>query len=230
MSECISISVAKANNEITINGFPDGFSITPTNSTSSYVLAEPSSLHGFSVLDSEVYSIENPTNNLDIGELSLSNALNITLGTLPINPLSRELDGYKYVFDGFNLTSPEIFTAGDIIYFEESIGLNDYNTKIVKATTENMTGAYSNLMIFLKYDSGKLFILHKGFFDYEVDSEYVSGWSPGKTIYLNNENNIDLSPTNISGSWVKSLGMCIPNKENKQRIWFDADTTYLKIR
>jgi len=230
MSNCISINVSKAINEVVINGFPDGFSITPSSSSSSYVLAEPSSSHEFSILDSQIYSIESPTTNLEVGSINVANDLSVTLGTLPLNSVNKELDGAKYVFDNFTLSNPDDFTTGDIIFFKEDTYLNEYGTKIVKASTDDMNAAYSNLMIFLKYDDGKLFILHKGFFDYELDSEYVSNWSPGRTIYLNNQNNIDLTPTSISGSWVKSLGMCIPNKENKQRIWFDADTTYLKIR
>tara|TARA_R110002096_G_scaffold65707_3_gene159877 strand:+ start:1038 stop:1730 length:693 start_codon:yes stop_codon:yes gene_type:complete len=230
MSSCISISVSKAINEVVINGFPDGFSITPHTSYSSYVLAEPSGSLEFSVIDSEIYSIESPTTNLEVGSIDIASDLSVTLGTLPLNTVNRDLDGFRYVFDNFTLLNPESFTAGDIVFFKEESSLNDYGTKIVKATTDNMNAAFSNLMIFLKYDEGKLFILHKGFFDYELDSEYVNDWSPGRTIYLNSQNNIDLTPTSISGSWVKSLGMCIPNKENKQRIWFDADTTYLKIR
>jgi hypothetical protein len=225
-----SISISKSNNEVSINGFQDGFAITPYAKSATYIAAAPDDSYSFLTSPVEVYSITNTTSGFEVGEFNLSNAINVTLGTLPCSPTIKDLNGFKYSFDEFNLANPENFTAGDIVYFKHQEGVNNYNSSLQKANVANSDGAYSNLMLFIKYQNGKLYLLHKGFFDYEQDSTYINDWVPGRTIYLNSQNKISQTPADISGEWVKSLGMCMPNKENKKRIWFDADTTYLKIR
>jgi hypothetical protein len=46
---------------------------------------------------------------------------------------------------------------------------------------------------------------------------------------LNAAGKLDTSPSTTSGHWVRSLGFCIPNNQNKKTVWFEPDSTYLKI-
>jgi hypothetical protein len=226
----VSISISKSNNEVSIGGFKDGFAITPGVKNATYVTAAPDNSYSFLMSPPDVYSVSNTTSGFEVGGFELSNALNVTIGTLPCSNATKELDGFKYVFSDFNMPNPENFTPGDVVYFSPNENANEYKSDLQKADVNNILGAVSNLMLFIKYDEGNLYILHRGFFDYEDDSDYIGDWIPGRSIYLDQISRLHVTPTSTSGHWVKSLGMCMPNKENKKRIWFDADTTYLKIR
>jgi len=97
-----------------------------------------------------------------------------------------------------------------------------------KANTNDLNkGAKTNLFLYLSYVAGNLKVLHKGYYD--VPNDFIENWSAGKTIYLNASGKLDTSPSTTSGHWVRSLGFCIPNTESKKRVWFEPDSTYLKI-
>mgnify|MGYP003126473664 FL=1 len=68
--------------------------------------------------------------------------------------------------------------------------------------------------------------MHKGYI--EIPNAKIENWSVGRTIYLNNNNILNINPANNPGTWVRSLGFCMPNNTNKKFIWFEPDTTYLK--
>ena len=89
-------------------------------------------------------------------------------------------------------------------------------------------GAKKSLFIFISYDSNeRLTVMHKGYF--EPDVSKITSWDVGATLYPNDLNKFSTSPTSTSGNWVRSLGFCIPNTQNKKFIWFEPDTTYLKL-
>ena len=69
--------------------------------------------------------------------------------------------------------------------------------------------------------------MHKGYI--EIPDNKINSWSVGSTLYLNSDSKLNTSPTTSSGHWVRSLGFCIPNNENKKIIWFEPDSTYLKL-
>jgi len=232
MAENISISISQPES-MTINGYPDGFAIIPTAGHTTFFNPEPSNSHAFSTTSPEILNITNSVSSFNVGEFDISSAVNVTLGTLPYSQLAKELDGFKYKFDNFVMTSSDqaLFSVGDIVYFKSQSGYNTYNTKLKKAQTSNMDGAKSGLLIFLGYSSDNtLMVMSKGYFDYEQSDNRCVNWSSGRTIYLNNLSNIDVTPSTLSNYWVKSIGTCIPNTDNKNRIWFDPDSTYLKIR
>lgn len=232
MAENVNISISEPSS-ININAYPDGFAITPTAGYSTFFNPEPNNNYQFSTTSNEILNIENSESSYSIGSFDISGAVNVTLGTLPFSSLAAELDGFKYKFENFNLTTTDEneLNVGDIVYFKHSDNYNDYNCTVKKSLTSDVNkGAFSGLLIFLGYTNGTLFVMSKGYFDYEQNDNRLVNWESGKTIYLNNESNIDISPSNLSNYWVKSLGLCIPNNVNKKRIWFDPDSTYLKIR
>tara|TARA_R110000744_G_scaffold85967_2_gene168006 strand:+ start:7900 stop:8598 length:699 start_codon:yes stop_codon:yes gene_type:complete len=232
MAENISITVSESSS-FKINAYPNGFAIIPTSGYSHFFNPEPDNNYAFSVSGNEVLNIQNAESSFGIGSFDISGAVNVTLGTLPYSTLASELDGFKYKFENFNLTTADqnSLSVGDVVYFKHIDSYNQYNCTVKKALTSDISkGAHSGLLIFLGYTGGNLFIMSKGYFDYEQNDNRLVNWESGKTIYLNDQSNIDVSPSTLSNYWVKSLGLCIPNNINKKRIWFDPDSTYLKIR
>lgn len=236
MPESISISITTPET-IIINGYPDGFAIAPKAGYSTYFKPEPNNDYAFSTSSTEVLNITNSIASFDdVGAFDCSGALNITLGTLPYSTFATELDGFKFQFKNFYLAENVYsqLSSGDIIFFKNIVGSsNEYGSSVEKANTQNiLKGAKYGLFIFLGYNvnSKILYAMSKGYFDYEQNDARFYSWVVGRTIYLDNNNKLNITPATTSNAWVKSLGLCIPNKENKKRIWFDPDSTYLKIR
>jgi hypothetical protein len=112
---------------------------------------------------------------------------------------------------------------------------------IINPTTQQATIALNannlgvvGLMAFVSYSGSTLVLMHKGYLDFDnisTDSNpnALQSWQIGQTIYLNN-NKISITPPNTSGSWVKSIGFCMPNNINKKRIWFESDSTFLTLQ
>lgn len=235
MPEAINISITNPKT-LTINGYPDGFAIMPKAGYTRFFAPEPNNDYAFSTASPEVLDITNAISSYDgVGSFDCSGALNVTLGTLPYSTFASELDGFKFQFKDFELQEATYsqLTIGDLIYFKSVVNGNAYNSTIEKANTQNINqGAKYGLFIYLGYNINAkiVYAMSKGYFDYELSDTRFATWSAGKTIYLDNNNRINVIPATSSNAWVKSLGLCIPNKENKKRIWFDPDSTYLKIR
>tara|TARA_R110002012_G_C11619860_1_gene608887 strand:- start:217 stop:951 length:735 start_codon:yes stop_codon:yes gene_type:complete len=242
MAHEVNIKTSIATETLKINYYPEGFAVIPDSASHQYINTTPNA-QSVEIQDVTSYSVTNVDNSSNLS-FDASNALGITLGTAPSSQLLEGLDAYKYSFPDFNnygvvngvvsVFSEDLtaLTAGDIICFKpHATGtVNIYNTTVKKVNVSNLDdGAYNILMIFLSYSNGTLKVLHKGFFDYETDSVNVSNWEVGRTIYLDENNKIDIVPTTQPESWVKSLGFCVPNKENKYRVWFEPDSTYIKL-
>lgn len=176
--------------------------------------------------------VEQPT----LGGIVLQPDIDIQVGTATNSIVSQLLNSFRYIFPNF--PSEEIedgLTEGEICYFDDDVLLagsqstfSVYNCSLKHANVTQLSrGAKSNLFIYIGHTNGDLTLLHKGYYD--MTSDLMPVWSPGKTIYLNNENKLNTSPTATSGHWVRSLGFCIPNTENKKRVWFEPDSTYLRI-
>jgi len=169
-----------------------------------------------------------------LGGISLQPEMAINVGSSTSSIVSQLLSSFRYTFPGF--PAEEIEAAiGTLVYFSETaVGLeatfNVYNTSLRSANTDSLDrGAKGNLFLYIGHNTSAntLTLLHKGYFD--LEDTQVANWIPGKTIYLNALGQLDTSPSITSGHWVKSLGFCIPNTENKKRVWFEPDSTYLKI-
>jgi len=230
MAHEISVNITSAVQEIIISGYPDGLAITNDTTTNLYVVAEPSNTT--SVIGSsgpEVVNLNTYANN-NVTLINAGPQLNITLGTLFESPLQSELDGFTYSFPDFIDSGTSTLNYGDVVYLESnlSVGANAWNATCKKAKINNVyEGSFNALFVFVSHVNNNLIILNKGFFDLE-DSN-ISQWTAGRTLYLNNSNTLDVTPASNSGSWVRSLGFCVPNKTNKKRVWFEPDSTYIKI-
>ena len=147
------------------------------------------------------------------------------------NGATDSLIELKYLFEGY--TSSGIvgsFQRGDLCVFEEELlSSNPYNTVLKKANTNNLSNAEKNLFVFISYQDNNLILLHKGYLDFvDTESESLESWEVGSSLYLNKDK-IAINSPQSSGNWVKSIGFCIPNIENKKRIWFEQDSTYFTI-
>jgi hypothetical protein len=153
--------------------------------------------------------------------------ISVGVATQTLSPFA--LNSFIYTFENFTLSSPGAFIAGDVVYFTAS-GSNSYSSDLANAQTQTKEqGAIQGCWIFMSYNGTDLVLMQKGYFDFTSESPNFGEWKAGYTLYLNGDGRLDINPSTGSGNWVKSFGHCVPNTENKKRIWFDPDSTYLKI-
>tara|TARA_R100001443_G_scaffold110234_1_gene122067 strand:+ start:161 stop:853 length:693 start_codon:yes stop_codon:yes gene_type:complete len=229
MAHEIEINIGNPVEEITILAHPQIYSFSTNASNLNFALLEPNNSYNLSSPGDNGYNINSGYPN-DISTINAMPQLCVNLGDIPLNPFITELNGYKYTFPNFVDGGTSSFVFGDVVYLESDLtaGANDWNAKCKKAdVTDIAKGAYSSLFIFISHEGNTLHILNKGYFDLENGN--ITQWTAGRTIYLNATNKFDITPTGDSGNWVRSLGFAIPNTQNKKRIWFEADSTYLKI-
>ena len=235
MATEVAISVSTASQTLNITTSVSNVAISPTAATTDVFEPQPINNYQFTHVPKEIYSLTNTTGKANIGSFDLSGAVNITMGSLPYSQLAKELDGFKYVFPNFASTGTlnlSTLVAGDIVYFatDASGTANAYASTLNKVNLNSTAGgAYNNLMLFLSYTGTTLTLLHKGYFDFSNSASNITNWTAGRTIYLNSSGNLDTTPTSSSGHWIKSLGFCIPNTTSTKRIWFESDSTYLKL-
>tara|TARA_R110002012_G_scaffold44107_1_gene118771 strand:- start:9220 stop:9921 length:702 start_codon:yes stop_codon:yes gene_type:complete len=211
-----------------------------------YVFTQESISHGFipspvntalvSPIEYSNVALEQAPEIATIGGIQLQPDINVQVGIKTDSILTGLLNSFRYRFPDWTHNNIEIteenFTAGQVVFItEENANSNNlYSSTMVLANTTDLdTGAKHNLFIFISYSDEELILLHKGYFD--MPDAVMPNWSPGKTIYLNTlTGKLDVTPSNISNNWVRSLGFCIPNAGQKKRVWFEADSTYLKIK
>ena len=229
MAHEITVNIEKANQDLIISGYPEGVAVS-TENTSPYILTEPNNdLSLFNDPGDNAVNV-NTYNTNNTSSIGLSPCLNVILGTLPENTFATELEGFKYAFNNFVDSGTSSFVYGDIVYLESDLTAeaNEWKAVCRKADTLNIhNGGFNSLFVFISHINNNLIILQKGFFD--LEDVNITQWTAGRTIYLNESNKLDITPTSVSGGWVRSLGFCIPNTVNKKRIWFEADSTYIKI-
>jgi len=230
MSNTISIGVATAEATIEINVDPVlAFNFVPSLAPGASFVPSPTN----DVLiapETISYTTEiSPYQESTIGGISYQQPVNISVGETVSSLVPEILSAYKYKFENFDITSPSDFSEGDIVFFEA--GSNDYSSTLKKASVSNLDlGAKHNLFIFISYNtvSKKLEVMHKGYF--EIPNNKITSWNVGATLYLDSSDKLNTTPTSNSGNWIRSLGFCIPNNVNKKFIWFEPDTTYLKLK
>jgi hypothetical protein len=208
-----------------------GSAIIPTASLVTVFEPKPGNQYQTNIVDNPPAATMSGISSIPmLGETHVIRAAEVNVGIQPYSKLAQELDGFKYKFDNFLVTNPEVFSPGDVVFFKSAPGYNSYNSMLTKANTSSVDyGAYHNLMVFVSYSNERLILMHKGYFDYEVGDVNITDWEVGRTLYLNSNSILSTSPTNLSGGWVKSLGFCIPNTDGKYRIWFESDSTYLQL-
>ena len=230
MSGCIPITVTPGitSQSVQIQVNPS-FAITPIHSASPAITPAPPSAQQVDVTSGQftiTSTVDAPTVTL-VGGIAVQTPINLEIGSAASTGLPELLNSHIVKFRNFVITNAESYNTGDCIVIVP--GSNAYNSDITKADTSIMTrGAYNNIWMFLNYSGNDLILLQKGYFDFSNDSTNFGEWMPGRTLYLNADGILDLLPSATSLHWVKSMGYCIPNTENKKRIWFEPDTTYLK--
>tara|TARA_R100000278_G_scaffold121344_1_gene105052 strand:+ start:273 stop:959 length:687 start_codon:yes stop_codon:yes gene_type:complete len=223
----ITPSVASQTITISANA---GHNITPATSATESISPSPSATINIDPTNASFDTAINASNaSTIIGDIAVQPDINVNVGIGTLTSTPFKLNSFKYTFDGFEISNAESYSPGDIVFFK--IGTNDYNSDIEKADTSNLTkGAYNNLWMFISYSNASkdLVLMQKGYFDFTFETATFGTWEVGRTIYLTNLGFLNISPSTFSGHWVRSLGYCVPNKENKKRVWFEPDSTYLK--
>lgn len=227
MSDTIQISVENAKANLDISGYPNGVAFEVGVVNSEYVVpAHPNKTISVDdkLLDYD-FTVAIPQTSLG---LTGSSCLDITLGTLPENELYKDLNKFKYRFENFVDSGTSSLEAGDVVTLVENIDYNAWNCECKKVDTDDVyTGAFNTIYIFISHEDNDLILMSRGYFD--LPDSKISQWTSGRTLYINQNNILDITPTGASGAWVRAMGMCIPNTENKKRIWFQPDSTFIQI-
>tara|TARA_B100001063_G_C16742262_1_gene545441 strand:- start:481 stop:1173 length:693 start_codon:yes stop_codon:yes gene_type:complete len=176
-------------------------------------------------------SISVSTQTFDFGGIA-SAPVTLNVGTQqdPVS-VNQDFSNFKYKFPNF-AQDVSTFSAGDVVYFESS-SETSYGVRIEKADVTNTSrGAKGALYIFIeKSSSNTLILLHKGFHDYANSSTQIDTWIAGHTLYLNSSSKLDADVGQFAaGQWIRSLGFCVPNTTSTKRIWFEGDTTFVKLK
>jgi hypothetical protein len=225
-----SITVSPAQTSIKITALP-GFAINTTLPQTEAVIASPTTT-GVDIKEISPTTISTTPQTHSFGGIVAQPNVTLYIGTQqdPVS-VNQSFSNFKYKFPNFAQDVSSI-VEGDIVYFKDS-GATDYDVEIEKVDVMNTDkGAKGALYIFIeKTATDTLILLHKGFYDYSGTSTQIDTWTAGHTIYLNNSNKIDADVSQfVGGQWIRSLGFCVPNTTSTKRVWFEGDTTFVKIK
>ena len=228
MSHSVTIGIATAKTKLDIQATPTAVIPPVASGFSSYSFTpNPTNEVLIDPTQQQFSYNQTATAEAPIGGIQFQQSVIVEVGTQTNSLVPQLLNAFQYEFPNFtqaNIASD--FEYGDLCYITS--GSNEYNSALKKAdVTDTAKGAYNNLFIYKGYISNTLYLIHKGYF--EVPSTKINAWNPGRTIYLNGSNKLDIIPTIGMGNWVRSLGFCLPNNEDKKFIWFEPDSTYLKL-
>jgi len=231
MSEKLTVSVETPIKELNIGIAPLGLAFAVTDESRLFMDTTPSqSTHiaSSNIVDYDfTYSSSIQTEAIDTRPY-----LNIKLGTILVDDIYKDVKKYRYRFVDFEDSGTSSFSEGDIVLLEgdTSPNANDYQSKVVAASVAQVDkGAYHTLYIFLSHVDNTLIAMSKGYFDLE-DSK-ITNWAPGRTLYIDGYGKFNTIAENVqSQGWVRSVGYCVPNNENKKRIWFEPDKTYIQLK
>ena len=221
------IQIAASTTIVQITALP-GFAInTPEPQvTAIEANAQATSINVFDVSNAVTVS----TQTFDFGGLT-STPVTLNVGTQqdPV-AVNQAFSNFKYKFPNF-VQDTSSFNSGDVVYFESGVN-NNYGVEIRKADVTNVEfGAKGALYLFIEHVSTTLVLLHKGFHDYSNTSTQIDTWTAGHTLYLNRQNKIDADVSEFAaGQWVRSIGFCVPNVDSVKRIWFEGDTTFVRLK
>ncbi len=225
------IGIATASTTIDISVLPS-YAIKPVASTSGANSFNPfpSNPALIDILDSQLVPQKSTASAPaePIGGLVFQQEVSINLGAATNTLVPQLLNAHLYSFPEYPLSNPSDFEMGDLVYFKsESTGT--YKSSLQKIDVGAIQkGAYHGIFVFQEFTDGYLKVYAKGYI--EIPNNKISAWQVGRTLYIDQYNKIGLVPSSVGESWVKSIGFCVPNKEDKKIIWFDPDTTHVKIK
>tara|TARA_R110000851_G_scaffold117849_8_gene244895 strand:+ start:5496 stop:6062 length:567 start_codon:yes stop_codon:yes gene_type:complete len=125
--------------------------------------------------------------------------------------------------------NPEALSSGDLVCLQTSSNslASNYGVELSVVDTSNASlGATQALFLLKSYTEGETVLISKGVYDYDLSDSRVN-WLAGLTLYASNSI-MSVTPSSLSGHWVKSLGYCVPNTNSKKRVWFNPDSTYIQ--
>ena len=229
MAEPINIIVDTPKEELNISGYPQGVAFSVDRTNNEFVVPTPTDkvLEASSgLLDYDLTVTSTP----QAEAINAAGSVNITLGTLPTNDMLETKKTFKHLYKNFVDSGTSSFVQGDVVILTQDLtdSANSWGVKCQKAETSNVDlGAFSSLYIFISHTNNQLILVSQGYVD--LPSSKITQWTPGRTLYLDYLNKFNIVPSQIaSGGWVRSLGHCVPNTENKKRIWFQPDSTFVK--
>ena len=231
MANCIPITVTPNNAVAAVQiQIHPSFGITPLQSNHATINPAPLETQQLEITSGNFSidtTVDTPTSTL-VGGLEIQTPINLEIGVASSTGASELLNSFVVNFENFTITNESSYSIGDCVVFVQ--GSNAFQSDIAHVDTSNLTkGAYNNIYMFYSYSGGNLVLLQKGYFDFTSESTNFGAWAVGRTLYVNAAGKLDILPSTSSSHWVKSMGYCVPNTENKKRIWFEPDTTYLKI-
>ena len=225
-----TISIQAAASTISITAFP-GFAINSTIPSVSVLTPTAQATQDINISTDLSQSISVTMTPFTFGGLTAQPDINLNVGTQqdPVS-VNQSFQNFKYKFINFAQDTSSL-NAGDVVYFHATVDSSNYGVEIRKVNVSNVqNGAKHSLFIFLtKTAQNTLVLLQKGFYDFSQTSNQIGTWIAGETLYLNSVGVFDT--TNFGdGQWIKSVGYCVPNTDNVKRIWFEADTTFVKLK
>lgn len=226
-NESITIGASATTIKVTAN---PGFAINTPQPQVPIIEAIPNNSAAVNIFDTSS-SIAVSTQTFDFGGVaSVPVTLNVGTQQDPI-AINQEFSNFKYKFPNFAQDTSS-FVSGDVVYFKTSTA-TAYNVEIEKADVMNVEkGAKGVIYIFIeKTSENTLVLLHKGFYDYSNTSTQIDTWTAGHTLYINSGNKLDADVSEfVSGQWIRSVGFCVPNTTSTKRVWFEGDSTFVKIK
>jgi hypothetical protein len=230
MPEAINILVDTPKQELIISGYPQGVAFNVNATNQEFVVPTPTTT--VFEASSGIVEYDLTVDGTPSAEaISAAGSVNITLGTLPANDLYETRSSFKHLYKNFVDSGTSSFVQGDVVVLKSNLAdsANDWKATCIKADTANEeAGAFSALHIFISHTNNDLILVSQGYFD--VPDSKVTQWTAGRTLYLDNLNKFNIVPSQIvSGGWVRSLGYSVPNTDSKKRIWFQPDSTFVKI-
>ena len=225
----VTITAENPSTEINISTTESVAAINTSTVSADFVEPSPNNLYAYtSVLSSAPSDIVSATAIANLENIGAAGEVQVNVGVVGHSPFQSELQGFKNVYKEFN-SSASSFSHGNLCYFVEDDTYSvDYNTRLEPVSINNNLYAQSTIYIFLAYSNNNLYVMHKGYFDFADTSTDILNWSAGKTLYIDTNNKLNTIPSYGSGDYVRSVGFCVPNKENKKRIWFESDSTFVK--
>jgi hypothetical protein len=227
----MKIRITSASQVVSINALQNN-AVSPTIPIA--YSFEPSAI-GMSEIQTPTQQSFNEIHQSPISSVEIDTAsVYLQIGSVHTGNAIGEFDkNYLWEIPNFPLSNSGDFSFGDVVLFTPiSSAINTYNCTISKADVSNVSlGADKGLYIFSSYntEAEKLYLIQRGFVDYELTATNFGDYEPGDTLYLDNNNHLSINVATGEDNWVRSLGTCIPNTDGKKRIWFDPDSTFIVL-
>ncbi len=227
MSVSVQIAPTTPIQEVNISTTASAPAIVPVSASSDFMEPSPNNLYEYTAAgQASPTDVVSATAIASLSNIGVSAGLQVNVGIAPSSPFQNEMQGFKSLYKSFN-NSPNGFVHGQPCYFKVEANVA-YGCNLESVNISDAEYGKSQLFIFLAFNDSNLYVMRKGYFDYPVDSAFIDGWVPGRTLYIASNNKLTTTPTFSSGAYVRSVGFCVPNTDGVYRVWFESDNTFVK--